>query len=133
MTHINDRVSVEAALRNGRRGNFASLASSSSESTSAIVIGIDFGTTYTGVAYAFTDSLSHSEIRINSETRNERETIVEKITVLRQWPNASQEFAEKTPTHLAYENGRVVAWGGQVVPSHTTRIAGFKLGLNSGA
>ena len=132
MTHDQAIISVEAALKNGWRGTFASTPSNSN-STSAIVIGIDFGTTYTGVAYAFTDSLSRNDIRINSETRTEFETIVEKITVLKRWPNASQQFAEKTPTLLAYDSGRVVAWGGQVSPTHRTRIAGFKLGLHSGA
>ena len=129
MAQNNALVSIEAALKNGWRGHFSS---TSSESTSAIVIGIDFGTTYTGVAYAFTDAMSPHEIRINSETRNELETIVEKITVLKQWPNASQQFAEKTPTLLAYENGRAISWGGQVSTAHKTRIAGFKLGLHGG-
>jgi len=129
-------MSLDAPLKNGWRGLFSPATSSDSDSTaSCIVIGIDFGTTFTGVAYAFTDSLNQNEIRINSQTRNELETVVEKITVLKQWPNASQQFAEKTPTHLAYDstNGKVVAWGGLVGPAHDTTIGGFKLGLHSGA
>ena len=129
-------VSLDAALKNGWRGLFCP-TSSDSDSTASIVIGIDFGTTFTGVAYAFTDSLNENEIRINSETRNELETVVEKITMLKQWPNVSQQFAEKTPTHLAYNsaNGKVVSWGGLVGPAHAsdTTIGGFKLGLHSGA
>jgi molecular chaperone DnaK (HSP70) len=103
------------------------------KSSSSLVIGIDFGTTYTGVAYAHSASIGAEQIRINSETRNELDAIVEKISVIKTWPNSSQQYAEKTPSLIAYEGGKPIAWGGQVTPQHEIRIAGFKLGLHAAA
>lgn len=91
---------------------------------SQLVIGIDFGTTYTGVAY------SHSSIDIiNSSQEWTIEQITDKVVAIKQWPNADPLYPEKAPTVLAYDNGTVVAWGGSVKRSHATQVSHFKLGL----
>lgn len=95
-------------------------------SASELVIGIDFGTTYTGVAYAISSSIG---LERTARTQAEAEAIVEKVVVIRNWPNAVQKSADKTPTVLAYEDGEMIAWGGRVKPSHKVQIAHFKLGL----
>src|SRR5947207_1121281 len=97
---------------------------------SELVIGIDFGTTYTGVAYAISSSISRE--RFSPRTLAEAEALIEKVRIIKNWPNAVQQSAEKTPTMLAYENGQMVAWGAKVKPNHKTQIAiaHFKLGLH---
>jgi molecular chaperone DnaK (HSP70) len=95
--------------------------------TSELVIGIDFGTTYTGVAYAISSSIGFD--RTNPRTQAEAEALIEKVIVIKNWPNAVQQSAEKTPTVLAYDNGEMIAWGGKVKPSHKIKVAHFKLGL----
>ena len=92
-----------------------------------LVIGVDFGTTYTGVAYAISSSLGRD--RPSPKTPAEAEALCEKVIVIKNWPNAGLHAAEKTPTVLAYDRGKAVAWGGKVRPSHRIQIAHFKLGL----
>jgi molecular chaperone DnaK (HSP70) len=91
------------------------------ENETRLVIAIDFGTTYSGVAYA------HSSLDLSNLTP---EQIRDKIVAVRKWPYANQFYSEKTPTLLAYEDGRPTAWGGKVKPSHSTQISHFKLGLH---
>jgi molecular chaperone DnaK (HSP70) len=93
---------------------------------SDLVISIDFGTTYTGVAYAVLSSLGN---RSQPLSQQEVEVILDKLVVIRNWPNVSQQAAEKTPTILAYESNQVVAWGGKVKSTHAIQVAHFKLGL----
>ena len=93
-------------------------------SKTKLVIGIDFGTTYTGVAY------SHiSTDNINSNTSWTLEQIRDKIIAIKQWPHADPMYPEKAPTVLAYENGVPIAWGGGVKQNHAIQVANFKLGL----
>jgi len=90
----------------------------------SLIIGIDFGTTYTGVAY------SHSTVDIlNSASEWTIEQIRDKIVAIKHWPNADPLYPEKAPTVLAYHNGAVVAWGGSVKRAHEIQVAHFKLGL----
>ena len=127
----------ENPVRKGWRASFirpmGAAALIGSKPPSSLVIGIDFGTTYTGVTYAISDSLGSEQVRVNSTTRDELETVVSKLTVIKSWPNSSHQYAEKTPTLLAYAGGTPIAWGGQVSPTHDIRIAGFKLGLHAGS
>src|SRR5271155_2630972 len=90
-----------------------------------LIIGIDFGTTYTGVAY------SHSTVDILNSTSEWTldSQIRDKIVAIKQWPNADPLYPEKAPTILAYHNGAVVAWGGSVKRAHEIQVAHFKLGL----
>jgi molecular chaperone DnaK (HSP70) len=96
-------------------------------SAGELVIGVDFGTTFTGVAYAISSSIGKD--RTTPKTQAEAEALSEKVVVIKNWPNAGLQAAEKTPTVLAYQAGRAVAWGGRVRPSHRVQIAHFKLGL----
>ena len=91
-----------------------------------LVIALDFGTTFTGVAYA------HSTTDLSNITTLSPEQIRDKITVVKNWPNAQNYYSDKTPTSLAYQDGEVIAWGGKVKPSHTIKISNFKLGLQQG-
>lgn len=96
----------------------------SSAARTKLVIGIDFGTTYSGVAY------SHASVgNINNITDWTLEQIRDKIISIKQWPNADPLYPEKAPTVLAYENGAPIAWGGGVKQSHAIQVANFKLGL----
>ena len=88
-----------------------------------LVIAIDFGTTYTGVAYA------HSTTELSNITNLLPEQVRDKIIVVKNWPNAHNYYSEKVPTTLAYQDGHVIAWGGKVKPSHAVKISHFKLGL----
>ncbi|KAI1170296.1 actin-like ATPase domain-containing protein [Nemania sp. FL0916] len=72
-----------------------------------LVIGIDFGTTYSGVAWATVDDLEDSEINIISS-----------------WPGSRREDG-KTPTELFYEYDKVM-WGHEV-PADADPILWFKL------
>jgi len=93
---------------------------------SGLLVGIDFGTTYTGVSYAYVseharDSLTPEQLR-------------EKVVVLKNWPGVAGTYTEKVPSILAYDsNGQVIAWGGKVKSSHSIRVSHFKLGLQDGA
>lgn len=99
-------------------------AGTRSASRTKLVIGIDFGTTYTGVAYSHT-----SDDNISNITDWTLEQIRDKIIAIKQWPNADPLYPEKAPTVLAYQNGTPIAWGGSVKQSHSVRVAHFKLGL----
>jgi hypothetical protein len=125
---------MERARKTGwSRGSIDSaLERLSLNSTSQLVIGIDFGTTYTGVAFAHS-SIGIKGTRLTSGSQSDLDAVLEKIAVIKNWPNANQQFAEKTPSVMAYENGKPVAWGGQLKRAHKTRIVCFKLGLQEGA
>lgn len=97
---------------------------------SDLVIGIDFGTTFTGVAYAHSLSGNVKDI---TKTQAELDAIVDKVVLIKSWPMAGNQNAEKIPTILAYEGGNVSAWGGRVRQTNKTKVEYFKLGLQEGA
>jgi molecular chaperone DnaK (HSP70) len=99
--------------------------------TSQLVIGIDFGTTFTGVAFAHS-SIGIENARSNSASQSELDAVIEKITVIKSWPNPNRQYDEKTPSIIAYKDGRPVAWGGLMNRTHKTRVHCFKLGLQEG-
>ncbi|KAK5629007.1 hypothetical protein RRF57_004722 [Xylaria bambusicola] len=72
-----------------------------------LVIGIDFGTTYSGVAWATVDDLEEGEINIISS-----------------WPGSRREDG-KAPTELFYEYEKVM-WGYEV-PADADPVLWFKL------
>jgi hypothetical protein len=90
--------------------------------SSDLIIGIDFGTTFTGVAYAHAAGIGP----VTTEADMRR--AVEKVSVIRTWPSRSNHYAEKTPSVLAY-NKKLPLWGGNVKPTDEPQIACFKLGL----
>jgi molecular chaperone DnaK (HSP70) len=80
------------------------------------IIAIDFGTTYSGVAF----------IHDNGNLGDDIEVITERIKVIKSWPNNG--LNEKTKTVLFYKNNRT-SWGGLVLPLDEPQITRFKLGL----
>jgi Hsp70 protein len=52
--------------------------------------------------------------------------------VIKNWPNRSDSYAEKTPTIIAY-NKDPPSWGGNVRKNDEFQVAHFKLGLQEGA
>ena len=87
------------------------------ESQSDLVIGVDFGTTFSGVAWA------HTEHFTNTTDKNK---ILEKINVVRAWPGHGQ--ADKIPSVLSY-NHSPPSWGFKVKDTDSQRVGHFKLGL----
>jgi molecular chaperone DnaK (HSP70) len=89
------------------------------ESHADLVIAIDFGTTYSGVAYA------HSG-KVKTTSPRERSRIADKIVVVKAWPGSNNR--EKIPTLLCY-NANPPTWGVKVKLGDEPRVAHFKLGL----
>jgi molecular chaperone DnaK (HSP70) len=92
------------------------------QTTSNLVIAIDFGTTFTGVAY------SHSAAATATTDRLSGNGVAEKVAVIRTWPDHNQQYAEKTPTIISYSTNPPT-WGGGVKPRHDQKFSKFKLGL----
>ena len=87
-----------------------------------LVIAIDFGTTFTGVAYIHAAHYKDTELTPKQ--------IAQRIEVVKRWPKADQQ---KIPTKLAYDDtGQAVQWGSGVTGTQKTTISCFKLGLQSG-
>ena len=100
------------------------------ESHADLVIGIDFGTTFSGVAYAITTKITPGVF-----SRADRKKIADNVVVIKSWPNGTS--LEKIPTLLSYKsnpgaNASNVTWGAKVKPLDNPRIAYFKLGLEQG-
>jgi molecular chaperone DnaK (HSP70) len=94
------------------------------QSISKLVIAIDFGTTYTGVAYAYFDGSAS----LTSQPSNVK-SLADNIRVLRKWPNASAKgYQEKTPTVISYGT-EPPRWGEKVQSQHSLKVSRFKLGL----
>src|SRR5437667_6171942 len=92
-------------------------------STSDLIIGIDFGTTFTGVAYAHSAGNGS-----NSVSMLELRKVAKTVSVIRSWPNQTNQYVDKTPSILSY-NSRPPRWGANVRPKDSPRVAHFKLGL----
>ncbi|OLL26371.1 Heat shock protein 12B [Neolecta irregularis DAH-3] len=80
------------------------------------VVGIDFGTTYSGVAFAYSGD-------------------TDTIGVIKQWPGAKQRTSEKIGSLIIYEgDGTISAWGAQAEnkprKSGQTKARWFKLLLD---
>jgi serine/threonine protein kinase len=103
--------------------NWAERWGSVFESTSTLVIGIDFGTTFTGVAYYNSRASDSKDLK----------KIVENINIVKTWPSLTGANTEKIPTVIAYEGGKPAAWGGTVRFNHKTQVQYFKLGLHERA
>ena len=83
-----------------------------------MVVGIDFGTTFTGVAYAQSGSIN---LALGSSK------IADKVIIIRGWPGANSQ-AEKTPTILSYHTSPPT-WGAKVKTNDGLQVSRFKLGL----
>ncbi|KAI9163248.1 Thaumatin-like protein 1 [Paramyrothecium foliicola] len=77
-----------------QRGNPAAEVEGASRSKAQLIVGIDFGTTFSGVAFAFA-------------TNNEA-----KEDIITEWPGAGSYTKQKIPTVLYYDQyQKVVGWG----------------------
>ncbi|KAH8169917.1 hsp70 protein [Sarocladium implicatum] len=77
-----------------QRGNPAAEVEGQSRSKAQLIVGIDFGTTFSGVAFAFA-------------TNNEA-----KEDIITEWPGAGSYTKQKIPTVLYYDQyQKVVGWG----------------------
>jgi molecular chaperone DnaK (HSP70) len=72
-----------------------------------LIIGIDFGTEYTYVAFVYSPLGVHSQ--------QELAAMVWNIALIRDWPKAPGGTA-KTPSCIAYKHGKVLAWGWKAQP-----------------
>ncbi|KAJ5782155.1 hypothetical protein N7457_003929 [Penicillium paradoxum] len=88
------------ALKNTRQGGF-------DDFDDRLVIGIDFGTTFSGVSWATIDDFERN-----------------KIQTISSWPGASNQES-KAPTRLFYEDGKMF-WGYEV-PDDAEPLQWFKL------
>jgi len=107
-----------------RRSYGAGLApdqGSNLRSQSQLIIGVDFGTTFSGVAYIHSGAASPVADKDASR-------IAQNVSVIRTWPNPSLQYIDKIATLLAYHTNPP-AWGGGVRPKHEPQVAKFKLGL----
>ena len=90
-----------------------------------LVIAIDFGTTFTGVAFAHKGDAAHAVMSLGGMKR-----VAEKVTIVRSWPNQSVgTFFQKVPSRLSYNDRRHPDWGAVVQPTDKGSVAHFKLGL----
>jgi molecular chaperone DnaK (HSP70) len=87
------------------------------ESQADLVIGIDFGTTFSGVAWALTGEAANT---------TDKNKIAKSVEIIRQWPGSGS--ADKVPTVLAY-NVLPPTWGFPALKTTEQQIAHFKLGL----
>ena len=96
------------------------------QTISNLVIGIDFGTTFSGVAYCPT--LNDTPSGGNHDAAK----VAENIIVIKTWPNPNQQYLEKTPSIISYKS-EPPTWGASVKPFDDTNVEHFKLGLESRA
>ncbi|KAI9703752.1 MAG: hypothetical protein M1836_007522 [Candelina mexicana] len=78
-----------------------------------IVVGVDFGTTYSGLAWADTSTPQHVEI-------------------IKNWPTSGQLVGAQAPTEIAYPDGDTsnFSWGYDIDP-RARKVKWFKLGLEA--
>ncbi|KAH8730677.1 hypothetical protein GQ44DRAFT_746602 [Phaeosphaeriaceae sp. PMI808] len=76
-----------------------------------VIIGLDFGTTYSGIAYAFS-------------------TKPDQIYSITEWPGAQGRSVPKTPTVLKYNGNNKFQWGYELDRTIEEKIVGIKLLLD---
>ncbi|KAF3051457.1 hypothetical protein E8E11_010107 [Didymella keratinophila] len=81
------------------------------EDRDRLIIGVDFGTTYSGIAYAFTGK-------------------PDEIHSVREWPGAPGQNKEKAPTVMKYDEDKSFKWGYQLDRTLEDKISGIKLLLD---
>ncbi|KAF5570127.1 heat shock Hsp70 [Fusarium pseudoanthophilum] len=90
-------------------------ANPSVETSPFLVVGVDFGTTYTGVAYTLSN---------DPDLRS--------VTIIQRWPGAGNQTRPKVPTEISYGPSDEKRWGWQL-RAGSPRYGGFKLLLDPGA
>lgn len=81
------------------------------DDTDRVIIGLDFGTTYSGIAYTF----SAKPDKVHSVT---------------EWPGAPGRTVPKAPTVLKYEGKKIFKWGYELDREVEEKIVGIKLLLD---
>ena len=111
-------------VENRHSGTLNTVSDSQTElpTSSDLVIGIDFGTTFSGAAYACTAGIGRAT------SMAEMRRAADNVFVIKTWPNQTNYYTEKTPSVLAYSKDPPL-WGGNVKPTDEPQIAYFKLGL----
>jgi molecular chaperone DnaK (HSP70) len=82
---------------------------------SQLIIGLDFGTTFSGIAYIFTE-----------QNKPDPEAVTD-------WPGTPGLKVPKTPTLIDYDGangGKSFLWGSKVNPTSKSRLEGIKLLLD---
>jgi molecular chaperone DnaK (HSP70) len=82
---------------------------------SQLIIGLDFGTTFSGIAYIFTE-----------QNKPDPEAVTD-------WPGTAGLKVPKTPTLIDYtapSGGKSFSWGSKVNPTSKGRLEGIKLLLD---
>ncbi|KAI0539552.1 Hsp70 family protein-like protein [Xylaria digitata] len=84
-----------------------------SDDEDRLILALDFGTTFSGVAYAFTND-------------------PEKVYTVDSWPGAADRIVPKTPTELQYTPGSTdkFKWGYELGQTLKEKISGLKLLLD---
>ena len=84
------------------------------EDDDKLLIALDFGTTFSGIAYNFTGSAKPEPQSIYS------------------WPGTEGRSVPKTPTIICYDaqDRSSFSWGSKVKPTNTERLEGIKLLLD---
>ncbi|KAI9773266.1 MAG: hypothetical protein M1839_002178 [Geoglossum umbratile] len=81
--------------------------------THRIVVGVDFGTTFSALAWA--SSFSPDQIEI-----------------IKNWPSLGQLVGSQAPTEIAYEDGNTTTFSwGYNIPPQSRKLMWFKLGLEA--
>ncbi|PNS16892.1 Heat shock protein 12B [Sphaceloma murrayae] len=81
-----------------------------------IIVGIDFGTTFSGIAFQYAAS-DHA---------------ADRITLIKSWPGGNHQTSDKVPTQLVYKtDGGGLKWGYEVQPTETS-LRCIKLLLDEG-
>ncbi|EXJ81389.1 hypothetical protein A1O3_07680 [Capronia epimyces CBS 606.96] len=76
-----------------------------------LIIALDFGTTYSGVAYAFTSK-------------------PDSVYLVEEWPGAPGKAYQKCPTLVKYDSKKGLQWGCELDRTTSERIEGVKLLLD---
>ena len=92
--------------------------------TSKFIVAIDFGTTFTGVAWGHFDGSTS----VDGHSSNTK-WLAERVFIYKKWPGSSNAYAEKTPTVISYAS-KQPTWGGKVRSHHKLQVSWFKLGLD---
>ncbi|KAL9040435.1 MAG: hypothetical protein Q9214_004487 [Letrouitia sp. 1 TL-2023] len=81
------------------------------DSSDKLIIGLDFGTTYSGVAYVFS-------------------TKPDQVYTITEWPGAKGRSVPKTPSTIQYSDLKTFQWGYELDRSVEEKIEGIKLLLD---
>lgn len=108
-SHLSSHLSFQVVTLTASLTQAPKMASDDDEALNTIIIGIDFGTTYSGVAFTWSKKIERMEVITSWEY---------------QLHSTSDE--EKTPTALSYDSNGNATWGYNI-PLEAERAQWFKL------